>query len=256
MDSAMGLLRGTAVAILLAAASTFESGSEPATPPEASAASLAVPGRLNAYPSAASHGPLVVVAWAATTTEGSTDVYAAISRDGGLSFGAPVRVNDVPGDARISGEQPPRVSLVTRPGRDESIVIVWTAKGPQGSRLLHARSDDGGSTYGRATPVPGSQAPGNRGWESTAVDGSGRVVAAWLDHRELATGSASGAAMSHHDGQAHTGGGDTASIERVGKSVTRQGTYPVLVAGSRVVLAWTSQGSPAVIRLESIRAFD
>ena len=41
----------------------------------------------------------------------STDVYAAFSRDGGASFGAPARVNDVDGDARVSGEQAPRVAL-------------------------------------------------------------------------------------------------------------------------------------------------
>ena len=40
----------------------------------------------------------------------------------------------------------------------------------------------------RAAPLPGTEAPGNRGWEATATDRDGRVVAIWLDHRELAKG--------------------------------------------------------------------
>jgi hypothetical protein len=44
-------------------------------------------------------GSDVVVTWAAKSAD-STNVYAAFSRDGGASFGAPMRVNDVEGDAR------------------------------------------------------------------------------------------------------------------------------------------------------------
>jgi hypothetical protein len=65
-----------------------------------------------------------------------------------------------------------------------------------------------------ATAVPGSSAPGNRGWQSLALDGRGHVVAAWLDHRALASGTASAAPMAHHEGQAHATGDASASVSR------------------------------------------
>ena len=56
-------------------------------------------------------------------------------------------------------------------------------------------------SFARAAVLPGSEAPGNRGWEATATDREGRVLAIWLDHRELAKGGA--APMSHAEHQ-HT----------------------------------------------------
>ena len=53
------------------------------------------------------------VAWAARTKDGAMDIYAATSRDGGGSFRAPVRVNQVAGQASVSGEQPPRIALLS-----------------------------------------------------------------------------------------------------------------------------------------------
>jgi hypothetical protein len=165
-------------------------------------ATLAIKGRANANVSIAALGDVVVVAWGAATASGATDVYAAISRDGGRSFAAPSRVNDVAGDVRVSGEQPPRVSLVPHAGGDPSIVVVWTAKGTSGTRLMSARSDTGGRSFARATVVPGGDGPGNRGWEDIVVDRDGHVAVVWLDHRELA---ADGMASMHHEGQqSHT----------------------------------------------------
>jgi hypothetical protein len=89
--------------------------------------------------------------------------------------------------------------------------VVWTAKGGSGTRLVSARSDDGGRSFARSTAVPGSDAAGNRGWESTATDRDGHVLAIWLDHRELAGGPS---ALMHHDGQAHTGHGDADGVAR------------------------------------------
>jgi len=165
---------------------------------------LAVSGRASANPSIAANGTFLVVAWGAATRDGTTDVFVAASRDGGRTFRAPVRVNDVPGDARLSGEQPPHVSLVARTGLAPAVVVVWTSKGQGGTRLLHARSDDGASSFSRATALPGGDAAGNRGWESTATDRDGHVVAVWLDHREVVAAGKAGAPM-HHEGQDHTG---------------------------------------------------
>jgi hypothetical protein len=44
----------------------------------------------------------------------------------------------------------------------------------------------------RSALLPGSDAPGNRGWASIAVDRDGRVLAAWLDHRETVAAASAG----------------------------------------------------------------
>lgn len=146
---------------------------------------LAVPGRANANVSIAAAGPTVVVVWAASAPSGATDIYEATSADAARTFGAPVRVNDVAGDARVTGEQPPRVVLVPSQGKRPAIVVVWTTKGAAGTKLVQARSDDSGRTFGHPTAVPGGDAAGNRGWESIAASGGG-VDALWLDHRDMA----------------------------------------------------------------------
>lgn len=163
---------------------------------------LAVPDRASANVSLTAAGDVVAAVWGAATESGATDIYSAVSRDGGRTFAAPVRVSRATG-AQISGEQPPRISLVSNPGADASVVVVWTAKGASGTRLVTARSDDGGRSFGRETTVQGSDAPGNRGWEATAVDRDGHVAAVWLDHRELSASARSAAPM-HHDGQDHS----------------------------------------------------
>jgi len=145
---------------------------------------LAVPGRANATPSMAAVGSLVAVVWSAADSAGATDIYAAVSRNSGRAFGAPVRVNDVPGDARVNGEQPPHVAI--HQGAQTVITVVWTTKGVKGTTLMQSRSDDGGRSFAHATLVPGTDAPGNRGWEAIASERSGRVDAVWLDHRGLA----------------------------------------------------------------------
>jgi hypothetical protein len=153
---------------------------------------LAVPGRANATPSIASDGDVVAVAWGASLPSGATDVFVAVSRDGGRTFGAAARVNDADGDARLNGEQPPRVTL-----SHNAITVVWTTKGTNGTTLLQSHSTDGGRSFANATTVAGSDAPGNRGWENAATDRAGRTFAVWLDHRALAQDST--LAASHHD---------------------------------------------------------
>jgi len=174
--------------------------------PGASADDVAVPNRANAYASIATDRKIVALAWAATTSAGATDVYLASSRDGGRTFGAPERVNTVAGEANVSGEQPPRVVLIPRAAREPQLVVVWTAKGPSGTRLLTARSDDDGKTFTSSTTVPASDAPGNRGWESVAASRNGSVLTLWLDHRELAPKPGS-APMNHAEHQ-HVASGE------------------------------------------------
>ena len=110
---------------------------------------LAVPGRANATPWIAAHGRFVAVVWAAAAGSAS-DIFVATSRDEGATFGAPVQVNRVAGDGRVSGEIPPRVALHARAGASEpDVVVAWNAK-DQGTEIKVARSVDGGATLRRA----------------------------------------------------------------------------------------------------------
>lgn len=190
---------GKAALVLAAVVGVTSAGASRDT----SSTTLGISGRANATPTIAATDRLVAVAWGASLPGGATDVYSAISRDGGRTFAQPVRVNDVDGSASLGGEQPPHVSLVRRPGRDPEIVVVWTAKTNEGTRLLVARSENGGTSFGHTAPIEGGVANGNRGWESTTVDRDGHVVAMWLDHRETASARSSSSPM-QHEGHDHS----------------------------------------------------
>jgi hypothetical protein len=166
----------------------------PVTP----AKTLAVAGRTNANVSLATSGQLVAVVWAASLPAGTTDIYAAISRDGGSTFGAAVRVNGTPGDAHVNGEQPPRIAISSRTDAPPAIIVVWTSKNHLGGTIVSARSTDGGRTFGATTAIPGGEGPGNRGWENITVDRAGRVHVVWLDHRELANSASMTHMAEHH----------------------------------------------------------
>lgn len=170
------------------------------------ASEVGIKGRANANASLVASGQVVALAWGASTEGGVTDIYVAASGDGGRTFSAPTRVDQVAGGASLSGEQPPRVALIPRAGRDPSIVVVWTAKAPAGTRLLSARSDDRGRSFASPTVIPGSDGSGNRGWESIATSRNGDVVALWLDHRELSK-KVGDAPTNHADHQHAASGG-------------------------------------------------
>jgi hypothetical protein len=162
--------------------------------------SLRVDGQTNANPSMAAQGELVAVAWSAATSN-ATDVYLASSTDGGQTFGAPIRVNDIPGDARVNSEFPPRVVFVPRGTGTPDVVVVWTTKRSDTTSLLWSRSADGGVTFSPAALVPGTKAKGARGWQSVAVDSAGRVLVMWLDHRDVPP-----MAAEHHHGSGAAAG--------------------------------------------------
>ena len=166
--------------------------------------SLAIPGRSNATPWVASHGPFVAVVWGASA-EGKTDVFVAVSRDSGASFGRPVQVNTIAGEARLGGELPPRVALMPGQASTPEMVVLWTARGAA-TAIRTARSHDGGRTFEPAVTLQAQAAPGDRGWPSLALDTRGTAHALWLDHRGLASSRASGAARATQtDGASHDG---------------------------------------------------
>jgi hypothetical protein len=178
------------IAALLLAAAAVASGWSPGTgraadaPGRAASVRLGRTGAVNSGAGVAADGSRVVVTWAAKS-ETSTDVYAAFSRDGGASFGAPTRVNDVEGDARMSGEQAPRVALGT------GVEVVWVSRRAAAAVIRAAKTRAGEETFGPATTVHAESLSGTRGWASLAVDPDAAVHVAWLDGRD---GQAAGGA--------------------------------------------------------------
>jgi hypothetical protein len=140
-------------------------------------AELSIDGRSNAHVTLAAEGGRLAAAWIASSDAGA-DVFAATSDDGGRHFGAPIRVNDIAGDAGGNGEQPPRVVL-----KDRAMTVVWVSKRNGVSGIRAAQSSDGGRTFSPARTISPEGVTGARGWESAAIDDAGVVHAAWLDGR-------------------------------------------------------------------------
>lgn len=185
--------------VLVAAIATMPQGGAHEVPATSVSApvTLSVSGRASANVSLAADGAFVATVWAASEPGEPTDIFAATSRDGGVSFSPPARVNSTPGEARVSGEQPPRVALVRRQLGAPEMVVVWTTKSETGTVLLTARSDDFGATFSRSTVVGGSDAAGNRGWEAVATVG---IQTIWLDHRAMAKREGHTPHAGHHAG--------------------------------------------------------
>ena len=167
---------------------------------ETSPITLSVAGRANANVSLAAEGDLVVAAWAATTSAGVTDIFSAVSRDGGRSFSPAVRINSTAGDARTNGEQPPRVALVPQSGRPPDIAVLWPTRRGGVTLLLTARSSDGGKTFSRSAVVPDTNAAGNRGWQTIGASRDGSTFGLWLDHRRLAAARQPETSAGHQHG--------------------------------------------------------
>jgi len=159
---------------------------------------LSVPERANAHVTLASENTRVAAVWAATGAHG-TDVYLATSEDGGAHFGAPVRVNDIEGDATANGEQPPRVAL-----HADDVSVVWVSKLNGTTTIRSAASTNGGKTFAAARIVTPPGVTGARGWESSAISDDGVIHAAWLDGRNALTSTTAHVPGAHQ----HGSGGD------------------------------------------------
>ena len=190
------------VVLVLACAATFGVRRVTTAP---AAVVFDIPGRADATPWAAASGAFVAVTWGASS-EGKTDVFLAVSRDGGTTFGPPVQVNVIAGEARLGGELPPRVTLISRPGASlPEIAVLWTARAAA-TEIKVARSRDGGKTFSAPVTLQAAGAPGDRGWPAVTFDHQGIVHAVWLDHREMAAKRTAGASHAGHKaGAEHDG---------------------------------------------------
>jgi hypothetical protein len=157
---------------------------------------LSVPARSNATPWIAAAGRFVAVAWGASAGAQS-DVYVAVSRDEGRTFTEPIRVNRDAGEARLNGEQPPRVGLVpTATSADPILVVLWTA-GRDRTQIKSTVSRDGGGTFEPPVSLESPEASGARGWAALTIDSSAKAHAVWVDHREHSHGGTSAGHSAH-----------------------------------------------------------
>ena len=176
-------VRWTAAWLLSALTAFAACGGEPAPPPAATRTeptpiALAVAGRLNASASVAAFGQMVAAVWTASVDD-TSDIYCSVSLDGGKTFAAPARVNDLDGDARASGEQAARVAI----GTGNVIHVAWPARRDGRSLIRYAASQDGGRTFSSAVTVAGDVSPGLRGWQALTLGYDGSVQVIWLDGR-------------------------------------------------------------------------
>jgi hypothetical protein len=168
---------------------------------------FSVKDRSNSSPSIAAFGNTVAVVWTAST-DSQSDIFMGVSTDGGASFGPPVRLNDVEGDARASSEQAARVAIGSG-----AIHVAWPSKRDGHSVIRYASSTDGGRSFSPAVSIAGETLTGARGWQSLSLLFDGTVHLVWLDGRNAVTtkpgSNPAGKASAHH---AHASGGSTSSM--------------------------------------------
>lgn len=194
----------TAVAIIIAIGAQLPAQSNDIT--------LSVAGRASSTPWIASLNSTVAIAFGAVAG-GKGDIYVSMSRDGARTFGSPVRVNANAGEARISGEIAPRVTLSSSKTASPVVSVTWNAKA-NGTEIKTARSTDGGKTFGPAISLQAPGAAGDRGWQAAAADANGKLHVMWLDHRGMAAatdhathkGEGDGADMAQRSGLYYWGG--------------------------------------------------
>lgn len=176
----LGVILGLSVVPFIAAQSNGPAGSVPVQ-------TLAVPGAASSTPSLAAIGRTVAAVWTASKN-GATNVYLAMSSDGGATFSAAHRVNDKDGEAGATNEQPPRV-VIFGSGTAPTLTVVWSTRdpGPQETRrdiIRMSRSTDGGRTFTPARFIHDPAFSGARGWQSLTIGADGVVHAVWLDGRD------------------------------------------------------------------------
>jgi hypothetical protein len=125
------------------------------------------------------------VAWVAGEAE-TSDVWVAHSRGGG-TFNAPVRVNDIAGDAAPHDQAPAQVEA----GPEGNVYVLWQNNtAPEGrmypySDVRFARSTDGGRSFEPAIHVNDDAAgpPASHTFHDIAVGPDGTVYVSWIDSR-------------------------------------------------------------------------
>lgn len=117
-------------------------------------------------------GGTVYLAWT-VGDDPAADIRVAVSRDGGVAFGAPRVVAPSPGYSDAP-------KLAVDPGGVVHLVYTESAGGPfERSRIRYTRSRDGARSFEPARDLPLSPGAAGAGFPSLAIDGGGNLYVLW-----------------------------------------------------------------------------
>jgi hypothetical protein len=148
-------------------------------------ATIAEGGASNPTIALASGGDATYVAWVGTSGAESNVFLARAENDG--DFSAPVRVNDIAGDAAPHAQAPAQVAV----GPGSEVYVVWQnnthVEGRRfpASDLRFARSTDGGRTFEPAIHVNDDAGgpPASHTFHDIDVTDEGTIYVTWIDGR-------------------------------------------------------------------------
>jgi len=125
----------------------------------------------------------IYIAWT-DSRNGNNDVFFSKSTDGGLSFSANVRVNDV---TTNSQSEP---ALAVDPVNPHLVHVVWTdtRSGVFGPDIFYANSTDGGLSFNPSARVNNDAGASEQGVPAIAVALNEDVYVVWRDPRTPAKG--------------------------------------------------------------------
>jgi hypothetical protein len=179
----------------------------------------------------------VYVAWVGTEA-GAANVYLSRLDPGAEHPTAPVRVNDLPGDAAPHDQAPARVAV----GPDGTVILVWQnnrqvpGRRFPASNLRLTRSTDRGATFEPARTInQGADGPpGSHTFHDLAIADDGAVLVSWIQSAESPgpeTGHPAGHAVDHAAGHGSSHAAGSGSEIHLARSSDGGRTFPA----SRVV---------------------
>lgn len=171
----------------------------------------------------------------------SAHIYFAKSTDGGLTFGANVKVDD---DTTPTNHEYPCMTLDAH----GNIYVVWDDQRggtATGYDVYVAKSTDGGATFGPSVKVNHDGTPYDQNTASIAVGADGTIYVAWKDFRTPILDSKGKPTNADIFASTSTDGGQTFSSEvKVNDNkVTAEQSHPTIGVDSagKVYVAWTDQ---------------
>lgn len=166
----------------------------------------------------------VRVTWRHVWPGGERDPAIATSRDGGRTFGEPVRVHEDHWAIDACPHAGPSVATDAQ-GR---VHVAWYTGADGRAGLWHATSDDGGATFAEPEPLGTDRVLGQT---RAARDGRGSVWIAWEDR------------LSQHVRLAPAAGGDTTTVAGIDPALSGTPTgWALAVVNAGAVRVRTSAG--------------
>ena len=138
-------------------------------------------------PQIAAAGKLTAMAFGS-----GSNIFVAVSSDGGVTFGKPVRVAAAP-LVPLTRHRGPRIAISGNTMIVTAVIGENEAKGehshglPADGNLIAWRSDDQGRTWSKPVRINDVPAAPREGLHTLAADSHGKLFAAWLDLREQGT---------------------------------------------------------------------